>query len=65
MAFFVISLPAPWGWTTMLCPALMLFFLLRVTGIPYTEQQSLRSRGEAYRRYQERTSPFLPWFPKT
>ena len=65
VAFFVIALPAPWGWTTILCPALMLFFLLRVTGIPYTEQQSLRSRGEAYRRYQERTSAFLPWFPKT
>ena len=65
VAFFVIALPAPWGWTTILCPALMLFFLLRVTGIPYTERQSLRSRGDAYRRYQERTSPFLPWFPKT
>jgi steroid 5-alpha reductase family enzyme len=65
VAFFVIALPAPWGWTTILCPALMLFFLLRVTGIPYTEQQSLRSRGDAYRRYQERTSAFLPWFPKT
>ena len=33
-------------------------------GIPLTEEQSLRSRGEAYRRYQETTSAFLPWFPK-
>ena len=46
------------------CPALMLYFLLRVTGIPYTEAQSLRSRPEDYARYQRETSAFLPWFPK-
>ena len=43
----------------------MLFFLLRVTGIPYTEQQSLRSKGDAYRAYQRTTSAFIPWFPKS
>ncbi len=64
VAFFVIAFPAPWGWTTLYCPVVMLYFLLRVTGIPYTEQQSLRSRGKAYRAYQRTTSPFIPWFPK-
>jgi len=64
VALFLFALPAPWGWTTIFAPALMLFFLLRVTGIPYTEQQSLRSRGEAYRRYQQCTSAFVPWFKK-
>ena len=64
VSFFLFALPAPWGWTTIFAPALMLYFLLRVTGIPYTEQQSLRSRGDAYRRYQITTSPFFPWFPK-
>jgi steroid 5-alpha reductase family enzyme len=64
MAFFAFAAPAPWGWATIFCPALMLFFLLRVTGIPYTEEQSLRSRGEAYRAYQRTTSPFIPWFSK-
>ncbi|MFZ4717661.1 MAG: DUF1295 domain-containing protein, partial [Chthoniobacterales bacterium] len=63
VALFLFALPAPWGWTTIFAPALMLFFLLRVTGIPYTEQQSLRSRGEAYRSYQRTTSAFVPWFP--
>jgi steroid 5-alpha reductase family enzyme len=43
----------------------MLFFLLRVTGIPYTEQQSLRSKGDAYREYQRTTSAFVPWFSKS
>ncbi len=56
--------PPPWGWTAVLCPALMLYFLLRVTGIPYTEAQCLRSRPEDYARYQRETSPFIPWFPK-
>lgn len=64
VAFFIFVVPSPWGWTTIFCPALMLFFLLRVTGIPYTEEQSLRSRGEAYRAYQRTTSAFIPWFPK-
>jgi steroid 5-alpha reductase family enzyme len=42
----------------------MLHLLLRVTGIPLTEQQALRSRGDAYRRYQQTTSAFFPWFPR-
>jgi steroid 5-alpha reductase family enzyme len=37
---------------------------LRVTGIPMTEEQSIRSRGDAYRRYQQTTSAFVPWFPQ-
>jgi steroid 5-alpha reductase family enzyme len=45
---------------TWLGPAAMLLFLFRITGIPWTERQSLRSRGEAYREYQRTTSVFLP-----
>jgi len=42
-----------------------LYFVLRVTGIPATEAQAIRTRGEEYRRYQRTTSAFVPWFPKT
>jgi steroid 5-alpha reductase family enzyme len=42
----------------------MFYFLFRVTGIPATEAQALRSKGEAYRRYQATTSAFVPWFKK-
>lgn len=52
------------GWLTLLGPALMLYFLLKVTGIPPTEARALRTRGEAYREYQRTTSAFFPWFPK-
>jgi steroid 5-alpha reductase family enzyme len=60
----LVALPSPFGWLGLASPALILYFLLRVTGIPATEAQALRSRGEAYRRYQQRTSPFVPWWPK-
>jgi hypothetical protein len=38
----------------------MLLFLYRLSGIPWTEAQSLRSRGEDYRRYQAQVSAFIP-----
>ena len=50
-----------WG---LLGPLAMWWFLNRVTGIPPTEAQSLKSRGEAYRRYQQTTSRFFPWPPR-
>ena len=52
------------AWITWLGPAIMLATLLKGTGIPYTEQQALASRGEDYREYQRTTSMFVPWFPK-
>lgn len=56
---------APDDWRVWTAPALMLYFLLRVTGLPATEAQALRSRGEDYRRYQRETSSFVPWFPRS
>lgn len=53
---------AAWGLTA-LGPIVMLLLLLRGTGIPYTEKQALRSRGEDYRRYQREVSAFFPWPP--
>lgn len=64
MAFALFALASPYGYLGFLSPALILYFLLRVTGIPATEEQALRSRGEEYRRYQQTTSAFVPWFPK-
>lgn len=64
VAFWTFAFPSPWGWVTVYCPLLMLFFLFRVTGIPVTEEQAVRSRGEDYREYQRTTSAFVPWFPK-
>lgn len=45
-------------------PALLYYFITRVTGIPPTEAHLLRSRGEEYRQYQKEVSAFFPWKPK-
>lgn len=52
------------AWLAWSAPALMLLFVLKLTGIPPTEARAIRSRGEAYRRYQRTTSAFVPWFPR-
>jgi len=64
-AFFIAALPSPHGWVTIVCPLLMLYFLFQVTGIPLTEEYSLKSKGDLYRAYQRTTSAFVPWFRKT
>lgn len=62
--FALFAAASPGGWPALLCPLALLYVLLRVTGIPYAEQQAVRSRGEDYRRYQRTTSAFIPWFPR-
>jgi steroid 5-alpha reductase family enzyme len=61
VAWALFALPSPAGYVGLIGPILMFYFLFRVTGIPATEAQALRSRGEAYRQYQETTSAFVPW----
>jgi len=63
MGYAVFALASPWGWLGLISPALILYFLLGLTGIPATEAQALRSRGADYREYQQSTSAFVPWFP--
>jgi steroid 5-alpha reductase family enzyme len=64
VAFFLFALPSPGGWAAIIGPIVILYLLLRVTGVPLAEQQSLRSKGDAYRRYQETTSAFFPRPPR-
>ena len=60
LAYPILGIGLPLGWLLWLTPALMLFLVLKVTGIPPTEEQSLRSRGEDYRAYQRTTNAFFP-----
>jgi len=64
LGFWLFACGSPWGWTTFYAPALILYFLLRVTGIPLTEECAVKSKGDAYRQYQRTTSAFVPWFRK-
>ena len=63
-AYSAWAIPYAWGWLSLLAPALMLYLLFSVTGIPYAEKRSLQSRGDEYRAYQQRTHAFFPFFPK-
>jgi len=64
VAYALVALEAPYGWLGIVAPALMLYLILFVTGVPAAEASSLRSRGDDFRRYQRETSAFVPWFPK-
>jgi steroid 5-alpha reductase family enzyme len=63
-AYVLLGIGSPLWYLTLIGPVLMLVSLLWVTGIPFVEAQSLRSRGDAYREYQRRTSVFVPLPPR-
>lgn len=64
VAYFIFALASPWGILAIISPAIMLYLLLKVTGVPNNEEQNLRSKPLAYKRYQATTSAFVPWFKK-
>jgi steroid 5-alpha reductase family enzyme len=59
-----LAVHAPLWWVPLAAVAAMGGFITRVTGIPPTEAQAVRSRGDAYRAYQRTTSAFVPWPPR-
>ena len=59
----LVASAAPWGWVSWIVPAGLLFLLFRVTGIPATEAQALRSRAD-YAEYRRTTSVFVPMPPR-
>jgi steroid 5-alpha reductase family enzyme len=63
-AVYSLAFPAPWCLLGLVGQAIILGSIWGVTGIPPTEAQALRSKGEAYREYQRRVSRFLPMPPK-
>ncbi|MFY2566560.1 DUF1295 domain-containing protein [Achromobacter ruhlandii] len=63
--YVALAWGSPLAWLAWLGPLLMYVFLRWISGIPFTEQQALRTRGDDYRDYQRRTSAFFPWFPKS
>lgn len=56
---------APWGLIAIVPQAIILGSIWGVTGIPPTENQAIRSKGDAYRDYQKRVSRFIPLPPKS
>lgn len=64
VSVFIMALPSPYGYISIICPLSIGYLIFKVTGIPMTEEQAVRSRGQLYVEYQRTTSPFVPWFKK-
>ena len=66
LAYPVIAmhLNRPESWASMIAPVVMYQVLTKLTGIPPTEAALVASKGDAYRDYQKRVSPFFPLPPK-
>ena len=64
LGFYLFACGSEWGWAMVHAPAMIIYLLLRVTGIPPTEAAAVIRKGDAYRRYQKSTSAFIPWPPK-
>ena len=64
VSFVAMGVGVPQGWMTLIAPASLFYFLRYVSGVPPTEERAVRTKGDAYRAYQEEVSAFFPWFPK-
>lgn len=64
ISVFIFSLSSPYGWIAIVCPLTIGYLIFKVTGIPMTEEQAIRSKGDLYKAYQKSTSMFIPWFKK-
>ncbi|MNS98420.1 3-oxo-5-alpha-steroid 4-dehydrogenase [compost metagenome] len=63
--YVLLAATSPLWWLAWSGPVLMYVFLRYLSGVPFTEKQALRSRGDDYRDYQRSTSMFFPWFPRS
>jgi steroid 5-alpha reductase family enzyme len=63
-SYVLLAAGSPWWWVNLFAPALMLYFLFKVTGIPTTEARALVTRGDDYRDYQRTVSAFVPLPPR-
>lgn len=61
--FFLITLSTPYSWWTIISPLIITAVLLKMTGIPLTENTIVKTRP-GYTNYIKRTNAFVPWFPK-
>lgn len=61
--FFALGSSIPLVGLSLIGPAMMMFTLWKITGIPVTEEQAKKSRPD-YEDYQRTTNMFFPWFPK-
>lgn len=62
-SLFLIALATPYGGWSIVGPAVMSFFLMRVSGVPMLER-SIGKRRPGYAEYKRKTSAFFPRPPR-
>ena len=60
---FLVALATPESGWTIVSPIIITVVLLKMTGVPLTEKQIVRTRP-GYSAYIRRTNAFFPWFPR-
>jgi steroid 5-alpha reductase family enzyme len=60
-AYVLIAADADGFTLSLVGPAAMYLFLMKLTGIPHVEREALAKRGDEYRKYQETTPMLIPW----
>ena len=60
VGYAVAALSVPFGLIALISPLVILFLLLKVTGIPFIEEHGVKTKCEAFKEYQRTTSIFIP-----
>ncbi len=63
LTYLFLAIGTPWWWVGLIAPATMAFLILKVSGIPITEEHLIRKRP-GYADYVRTTSALVPWPPK-
>ncbi len=64
LSYPIMTFGSEYFWLTIHAPILMLYLILKVTGIPPIEERALKKKGEEFRQYMNETNAFFPWFPR-
>ncbi len=59
---WILALSVPNGWIGIIGPLTITFLILKVSGIPMLEKKMIEN--PAFQEYAQKTSMFIPWFPK-
>jgi steroid 5-alpha reductase family enzyme len=67
LAYPIIAIDphSPRSFVSILAPLMMYLIVRHAAGVGPLEEAMLRSRGDAYRRYQDRVSGLIPWPPRS
>ena len=60
---WIITLPTPYWYLTLIAPLTNTFLILKVSGVPMAEERY--ADNKSFQDYAKRTNKFFPWWPKS